>query len=87
MVSLPLERRPRSFSHVSHSVWSWDLRQADIERQKFLFACLPHQPAVQHRASIIPQVRSIDSNGGDGHQVNIRSRGWEGRIRAILDTQ
>lgn len=48
MAPLPLERRPRSVSHMSHSVWSWDLRQADIEREEFLFACLPHQSFLKY---------------------------------------
>lgn len=50
MVPLPLARRPRRFAHMSPLVWSLDLRQADIECDELLFACLPHQPAVQHRA-------------------------------------
>lgn len=73
MAPLLLERRLRSFSYMSHSVWSWDLRQADSGCQERFFVCLPHQPAVQHRAFVIPQVRYVDSNGGDGHQVNTRS--------------
>lgn len=37
--------------------------------------------------SVIPQGRYIDSHGGDGHQVNTHSWGWEGSINEILDAK